>query len=126
MVGKWLEISDYDYDTAKAMFDAGRFVYVAFMCQQAVEKALKAVITGKTGEYPPKIHKLEYLAAIADIKNDLTNDQQILINELSFYYLNNRYPDFKKEISKRINQRNASELLIKTGEFLKWIKEKLN
>ena len=32
----WLEYAKYDLDTADAMFNAGKWLYVAFMCQQAV------------------------------------------------------------------------------------------
>ncbi|MCL2831912.1 MAG: HEPN domain-containing protein [Treponema sp.] len=29
----WLDISRYDLETAEAMFIAGRWLYVVFMCQ---------------------------------------------------------------------------------------------
>ena len=29
----WIEMSDYDFDTAKAMLETKRYLYVAFMCQ---------------------------------------------------------------------------------------------
>lgn len=41
---QWMEQARYDLDTARAMFDSGRYLYVLFCCQQAVEKALKAII----------------------------------------------------------------------------------
>ncbi|MCR5849431.1 MAG: HEPN domain-containing protein [Bacteroidaceae bacterium] len=34
----WLDIADYDFDTAKAMHQTGRWLYVAFMCHQVIEK----------------------------------------------------------------------------------------
>ena len=34
----WHEVAAYDLETAKAMFESGRYLYVAFMCQQAIEK----------------------------------------------------------------------------------------
>jgi hypothetical protein len=30
----WLELSDYDFNTAKAMLNSKRFLYVGFMCHQ--------------------------------------------------------------------------------------------
>jgi HEPN domain-containing protein len=39
----WLETAQYDLDTAKAMFESGRWLYAVFMCQQAVEKLSKAL-----------------------------------------------------------------------------------
>ena len=38
----WIEMSDYDFDTAKAMLETKRYLYVAFMCHQTIEKMLKA------------------------------------------------------------------------------------
>ena len=34
-------MSDYDFDTAKAMLVTKRYLYVAFMCYQTIEKILK-------------------------------------------------------------------------------------
>lgn len=35
-------MSDYDFETALAMQETERFLYVGFMCHQSVEKILKA------------------------------------------------------------------------------------
>ena len=37
-VAYWLDIADYDLDTAEAMYQTGRRLYVAFMCHQTIEK----------------------------------------------------------------------------------------
>ena len=42
-VAYWLDIADYDIDTAEAMYTTERWLYVAFMCHQAIEKTLKAI-----------------------------------------------------------------------------------
>lgn len=34
----WVEMSDYDLDTAEAMLATGRYLYVGFMCHQTIEK----------------------------------------------------------------------------------------
>jgi HEPN domain-containing protein len=39
----WIDLSDYDLETAKAMLQSKRFLYVGFMCHQTVEKAFKAL-----------------------------------------------------------------------------------
>ena len=38
----WVEMSDYDIETADAMQATGRYLYVGFMCHQTIEKILKA------------------------------------------------------------------------------------
>ena len=34
----WLDIAAYDIETAEAMCQTGRWLYVAFMCHQVIEK----------------------------------------------------------------------------------------
>ncbi len=58
----WIEMSDYDFDTAKAMLETKRYLYVAFMCHQTIEKILKAYWSNVLEEPPLKIHSLSRLA----------------------------------------------------------------
>lgn len=58
----WIDMSDYDFDTANAMLDTGRYLYVGFMCHQVVEKILKAYWSKVMEEPPLKIHSLSRLA----------------------------------------------------------------
>jgi HEPN domain-containing protein len=44
-----MELAEYDLDTAKVMLNSERFLYVGFMCHQAVEKILSEIFK-KTGE----------------------------------------------------------------------------
>ena len=39
----WETSAEYDLLTAEAMQKAGRYLYVAFMCQQAIEKINKGL-----------------------------------------------------------------------------------
>ena len=50
------------------MLDSGRYLYVLFCCQQAVEKMLKAVIVKQTNEFPPRLHNLMRLAEFASLE----------------------------------------------------------
>lgn len=40
----WLELSDYDVETALAMLNGKRYLYVGFMCHQTIENIFKAYI----------------------------------------------------------------------------------
>lgn len=66
MVAHWVERAEYDLETAKAMLDTARYLYVAYMCQQAVEKLLKTLIAQQNKENLP-IHNLNRLAELAGI-----------------------------------------------------------
>lgn len=52
----WIEMSDYDLETADAMLLTGRYLYVGFMCHQTIEKILKAYWANRLVEVPLKIH----------------------------------------------------------------------
>lgn len=58
----WIDLSDYDYDTADAMFRTGRWLYVGFMCHQCIEKIFKAYWSKKKSEPTPYSHNLINLA----------------------------------------------------------------
>jgi HEPN domain-containing protein len=58
----WIEISDYDLETAEAMLQSRRILYVGFMCHQTIEKAFKAYFTSIHAETAPFSHSLSYLA----------------------------------------------------------------
>ena len=40
---KWLEMAEDDLDTASVMLKSGKYMYVSFMCQQAIEKLCKGI-----------------------------------------------------------------------------------
>lgn len=42
----WLQIAEYDIETAKAMLKSGRYL-LGFMCHQSIEKILKGVFVVK-------------------------------------------------------------------------------
>ena len=58
----WLDIADYDLDTAEAMHQTGRWLYVAFMCHQVIEKTLKAYWCATRDDDPPYTHNHKRLA----------------------------------------------------------------
>ena len=37
-INYWIELSDYDLETAEAMHKSKRYLYVGFMCHQTIEK----------------------------------------------------------------------------------------
>lgn len=52
-VKSWVDASRYDLETARALLESRRYVYVLFMCQQALEKLLKARVTALTDSSRP-------------------------------------------------------------------------
>ena len=54
----WVEMAEYDLETAKAMLKSKRYLYVGFMCNQVIEKILKAYYVKEKSKQPPYTHKL--------------------------------------------------------------------
>ena len=73
-VSYWLDLADYDIETANVMLDGRRYLYVGFMCQQVIEKSLKAAICSISDEFPPYTHNLLNLAEKAGLLEKFSDD----------------------------------------------------
>jgi HEPN domain-containing protein len=123
-VSHWLERSNYDLETAKAMLDAGRYLYVAYMCQQAIEKLLKAVIAQHGKENLP-IHNLNRLAELAELRRELAAEQVDLLAELTAYNIEARYGDYKESLTEVVDTQKASALYAQTKGLFQWLYTKI-
>jgi len=115
----WIDQAQYDLETAQAMLASGRYLYVLFCCQQAVEKALKAVIVRRTGTLPPRVNNLRRLAEVAGIESK--GKEVPFLGELSAYYIQSRYPEEIKAAGSTITKELATEVFSKTEESIRWI-----
>jgi len=125
IIEHWVERSQYDLDTAKVMLDTGRYLYVAYMCQQTIEKILKALIAQEGKENFP-IHNLNRLAEIASIKGELSSDQFNFLAELTPYHIEARYGDYKESLSEIISEAKAQQIYKRTQEIHSWLYQKIN
>lgn len=122
-VKSWLDASRYDLSTARALLKSRRYLYVLFMCQQAMEKILKACTTMKTGEFPPRIHNLARLAELAAL--DLTEEERKLLERLSLYYLQSRYPPEIQTLAKKVSGTIATSQLKQTEALWRRLRKQL-
>lgn len=121
----WVEMSDYDFDTAKAMLETKRYLYVGFMCHQVIEKILKAYWSARLEEPPLKIHALSRLAEKTGIDNEMTEEQLDLIDSLEPLNIEARYPTYKERLVKSLTREKCEELIGSTNELRLWIKSRL-
>jgi len=119
----WAEQSQYDLETARAMLESGRHLYVLFCCQQSVEKALKALIVRQTGGFPPRIHNLLQLAESAGIETSA--ERKRFLGELTAYYIQSRYPEEIRILGSTIRREIAEETLKKTEAEIQWLSSRL-
>lgn len=124
-VNYWVEISDYDLETSKTMLNGKRYLYVGFMCHQAVEKILKAYFTAKIEQTPPYVHNLKRLAEECELLNVFSEEQLDLIEELVPMNIEARYPTYKEQLLKSLSEARCKDLIIKTETLCYWIKQQL-
>ena len=118
-------MSDYDFDTAKAMLETKRYLYVAFMCHQTIEKILKAYWSKVLEEPPLKIHSLSRLAEKSGLDKDMSEEQTDFIDELEPLNIEARYPSYKERLMKSLTADRCKKLIEQTDKLRIWIKSKL-
>ena len=120
----WLDIAQYDLETAEAMFTSGRWLYVIFMCQQAIEKLCKGLYLLFIDDNIPRVHDINSLITKFEGKlpDAIDDDKRLLFAKLSAFYLNNRYPKYKEHLSESLNREEAQNILEQTREAFTWLK----
>lgn len=121
----WLDLSEYDIETAASLLDTGRYLYVGFMCHQTIEKILKAYWSGKLEEPPLKIHHLSRLATQSGLINLMSEEQKSFIDNLEPLNIEARYPSYKEQLLKTLTKSYCQKLLEQTKELHTWIKKQL-
>lgn len=121
----WIEMSDYDLETAEAMLATKRFLYVGFMCHQTIEKILKAYWSSCLTEPPLKIHSLSRLAEKTGLDKEFSETQLDFIDRLEPLNIEARYPSYKERLMKSLTADYCTQLLKQTKELQQWIKNKL-
>lgn len=122
----WVEIAEYDLDTARAMLDTKRFLYVGFMCHQVVEKMLKAYLVNCTGAIPPYIHNLRKLADLSGIYSEMSEAHRDTLDLLEPLNIEARYPTYKEDLSCKLDQKFCEDLMRGAKDLYIWIKQKLS
>jgi len=84
----WMAQAEFDLQTARKLSSAGDYEWCCFICQQAAEKAVKAVIESKNGK--SKVHSVFQL-----LKSLKVEDKKVLeaARRLEYHYIQPRYPN---------------------------------
>ncbi|MCL2364561.1 MAG: HEPN domain-containing protein [Defluviitaleaceae bacterium] len=124
-VQHWIDTSDDDIITAKAMLTTKRLLPCGFFCHLAAEKSFKAAIVKYTDEVPPKIHNLRKLAQNANMYKLLSAEQINLMKRLETMQINARYPEYKDALYQTLDEAYFGKLIKETEGLLCWIKVQL-
>ena len=126
---EWLDFAQTDYDCAYYLSTAPLypkpFNVICYHCQQAAEKAIKALIVyfGSQGGMP-KVHDLSFL--LNQVKNtlfaqegiELSHDLMLMADTLSKYGVAPRYPN---EIE--VDEQQMQLALQNSDKIVTWVKQ---
>ncbi|NVO11467.1 MAG: HEPN domain-containing protein [Bacteroidales bacterium] len=118
---EWILQSDYDYETAEAMYSTARYVYAVFMCHLCIEKIIKSQYLKQLDKVAPKSHNLLWLAE--QIKLEFPEHLYKFVFQLNDASLPTRYPQELKAAIKAYPKEVTLVILNKTKELQQWIKQ---
>ena len=120
-ISYWTDIAEYDFETARAMLNSRRYLYVGFMCHQVMEKLLKAYYWLILNDEPPFIHNLLQLSKKSEIFDIMPDQYKELINIISPLNIQTRYPGDKERLLDTLDDKFCTEIFSQTEEFKLWI-----
>lgn len=114
----WLKKADEDLDAAKYNYAGEKHAVSIFLCQQAAEKALKALFLERKDELI-KTHDLVLLSKNLNAPKEITDHAK----DLTMAYTYTRYPDVPE--IKGIKYKNKI-FLDYVGGVILWVKKQLS
>jgi HEPN domain-containing protein len=124
IVKYWIESSDSDFQVMESLFENEHYVWALFLGHLVVEKLLKAYHVRNVDADYPRIHNLLEIAHKASL--ELSDEQKLVMSELSTFNLRARYPDYKNRFQKKANRQYTEMQLNKIREIRKWLQEKIS
>lgn len=122
-VQRWLKQADHDLEMAKKNYQIEGYDICLILCQQAIEKFLKALYIYQRNEFPPRIHSFKKLIELLALPQDLLGE---IIN-IERYYSVLRYPDVSEAIPYENCTKEDAEIGIqKTNKVKVLIEKKCN
>lgn len=112
----WLKRAERDLKSANFNLEGGEFEVAAFLCQQAAEKALKAIYIKEFKELW-KIHDLVELARKVRAPESVLES----CDSLNRHYIETRYP-----IEAEYDEKTAVKALKNAKEVVSWSRKKLD
>jgi len=121
-VQQWRDQANADLESARFNQKGERWYLVVFLCQQAVEKALKAYYLQEHKTGPGNMHSLIFLAKETKIPEKFFR----FLRELTPQFVNTRYPDAAYGTPAELYDKSiAGETLKKTEEVMRWLASRI-
>ncbi len=120
-VANWVRLAERDIGSARYIVEHDPD-NALFLCQQAIEKALKGIVQRNTDDVPPRTHHLLRLARLAGLADQLDPDQLELLTVVGPYATITRYPPDGQAPTVRAD---AAEIVERSEEAVRWLLARL-
>jgi HEPN domain-containing protein len=119
----WIESAIDDLSIADTLIKGGHWLYVLFMCQQVIEKAVKGLYAFYVDDNIPHIHNIGAIAQKLENKIPvvINSEQYSFFEDLSKYYIKSRYNIYKRNLSVKLDAKKTKIMLKKTKEVFEWL-----
>ena len=122
VIERWVRQADRDLENAKKNLDIEAYDVCLILCEQAVEKTLKALYIKERNEEPPRTHSLRKLIDLTNMPDEALK----LVTELDSYYMVLRYPDVSDVVPyENVDHEDAEDGINKAEEIMELTREEL-
>lgn len=122
-IAVWRQSATRDWATAEDTFRLGHSDWSLFIAHLAIEKLLKALVI-QAGETPPYTHDLEQLVRLTGI--DVSEDQRLLLQTITRFNLETRYPDERAAFAQTATKVFTSEWINHCRKVFQWLNQALD
>ena len=119
----WITSAENDWSVAGHLLEKHDYAYALFFGHLTVEKIFKAFFVAVTGESPPLTHRLVHLAEKSGL--ELTDEQLELLEIVTDFNLEARYPDEKFSFQKRCTREFTINYLDQIEEMKTWLLQRI-
>jgi len=118
-IAYWTSTSDQDFIAMIHLYDSRDYHWSLFIGHLVIEKLLKALYIKNIDVNPPKMHDLLRLSEKANIV--LTEERQDILDIITTFNINARYPDYKQAFYRLCNKTYAGLQIEKIKEMRNWL-----
>ncbi|MFA7166463.1 MAG: HEPN domain-containing protein [Desulfoplanes sp.] len=122
-ISYWCLSAEKDWRVTGHLFEKDDYSYALFFGHLTLEKILKALYVQVNGSNPPRSHRLVYLAEKSNL--ELTDEQIELLEIVTDFNLEARYPDEKFLFYKRCTKKFTKQYLDQIEEMKTWLLQKV-
>ena len=120
----WINSAEHDLETSNTLYEAGKYDWALFIGHLVLEKLLKAFyVKNNDNKIPPKLHNLVRLAE--ESRLEFNEDKKIILDKISDFNIEVRYPEYKNEFYKTCTKEFAEENINQIKMLYQWLKSQI-